>query len=243
MQDFYGDTPFIIGNKKQTGRKKRGNIQSAGISGRFLARLTVLFIAVVAIGSAFVFRALFTVQTESRTYYAVCFYEGQSKTAAETVRDDIIASGGSGYVICSGAYKVYGGMYAKRSEADTVAARQSNAFVETFGWERTKMRFSSHAEAVNVKKALSFYSEVADKLVESASLVIKEEESSVAVKSYAAAARKKFSEYSASISDEKLSLLFERAAVSVKVLEECDDADFLSVLRFVSQDLAVLRGA
>lgn len=103
MQDFYGDTPFIIGNKKQTARKKRGNIQSAGISGRFLARLTVLFIAVVAIGSAFVFRALFTVQAESRTYYAVCFYEGQSKTAAETVRDDIIASGGSGYVICSGA--------------------------------------------------------------------------------------------------------------------------------------------
>ena len=229
MQDFYGDTPFIIGNKKQTARKKRGNIQSAGISGRFLARLTVLFIAVVAIGSAFVFRALFTVQAESRTYYAVCFYEGQSKTAAETVRDDIIASGGSGYVICSGAYKVYGGMYAKRSDADTVAARQSNAFVETFGWERTKMRFSSHAEAVNVKKALSFYSEVADRLVESAS--------------YAAASRKKFSEYSASISDEKLSLLFERAAVSVKALEECDDADFLSVLRFVSQDLAVLRGA
>ena len=79
--------------------------------------------------------------------------------------------------------------------------------------------------------------------MESASLVIKEEESSVAVKSYAAASRKKFSEYSASISDEKLSLLFERAAVSVKALEECDDADFLSVLRFVSQDLAVLRGA
>lgn len=243
MQDFYGDTPFIIGNKKHIERKKRENIQSAGISGRFLVRLTVLFISVIAIGSIFVFRALFTVQAESRTYYAVCFYDGQSKSAAETVRNDIIASGGSGYMICSGAYKVYGGMYAKRSDADAVATRKSNAFVETFGWEQTKMRFSSHAEAVNVKNALSFYTEVADKLVESVSLVIKEEESSVTIKAYAAAACKKFSEYSVSVSDEKLSLLFERAAVSVKALEECDGADFLSVLRFVSQDLAVLRGA
>ena len=78
--------------------------------------------------------------------------------------------------------------------------------------------------------------------MESASLIVKEEESSVAVKSYAAAARKKFSEYSASISDEKLSLLFERAAVSINTLAECDDADFLSVLRYVAQDLVVLRG-
>ncbi len=242
MQDFYGDTPFIIGNKKQKGRRKHDEIQSIGINGRFLARLSLLFIIVVAIGSVFVFRALFTVQSESRTYYAVCFYEGQSKTAAETVRDDIISSGGSGYVICSGAYKVYGGMYAKRSEADVVASRQSNAFVETLGWKQSKIGFSSRAEATNVKNALSFYCGVADKLVESASLIVKEEESSVAVKSYAAAARKKFSEYSASISDEKLSLLFERAAVSINTLAECDDADFLSVLRYVAQDLVVLRG-
>ena len=27
MQDFYGDTPFIIGNKKQKGRRKRDEIQ------------------------------------------------------------------------------------------------------------------------------------------------------------------------------------------------------------------------
>ena len=90
MQDFYGDTPFIIGNKKQKGRRKRDEIQSIGINGRFLARLSLFFIIVVAIGSVFVFRALFAVQAESRTYYAVCFYEGQSKSAAETVRDDII---------------------------------------------------------------------------------------------------------------------------------------------------------
>ncbi|MGN1094188.1 MAG: hypothetical protein ACI4SC_04345 [Candidatus Neoclostridium sp.] len=241
MQDFYGNTPFILGSKNRTKRKKRDKTVSLGINGRFIARITLLSLLALTACSFIVFRTAYTVSAQGGEYYCVCFYDGQSKTEAEKTQSDLIASGGSGYVICSGSYKVYGGVYATKAQAEKVAARQSGSTVETIGWEKKRIGFSSRSEAALTKEALSFYSDTVGLLVRRTEEMSSGEQSSVAVKTLAATAQKRLNEYSAKLSRENLSVLFERAAVSVGRICDCEQSDTLSVLRFAAQDLIVLR--
>ena len=241
MQDFYGNKPFIIGSKNRTRRKKTDKTVSLGINGRFISRIALLSLLLLAVCSFIVFRTAYTVSAQGGEYYCVCFYEGQSKTEAEKTQSDLIASGGSGYVICSGSYKVYGGVYATKAKAEAVAARQSGSTVETIGWEKKRIGFSSRSEAALTKEALAFYCDTVGLLVRRAEEISSGEQSSVAVKTLAASAQKRLNEYSAKLSRENLSVLFERAAFSLGKICDCEQSDILSVLRFVAQDLIVLR--
>ena len=241
MQDFYGNKPFIIGSKNRTRRKKTDKTVSLGINGRFISRIALLSLLLLAVCSFIVFRTAYTVSAKGGEYYCVCFYEGQSKTEAEKTQSDLIASGGSGYVICSGSYKVYGGVYATKAKAEAVAARQSGSTVEAIGWEKKRIGFSSRSEAALTKEALAFYYDTVGLLVRRAEEISSGEQSSVAVKTLAASAQKRLNEYCAKLSLENLSVLFERAAFSLGKICDCEQSDILSVLRFVAQDLIVLR--
>ena len=243
MQDFYGDTPFIISNKKRKKHISRGETVTIGVSASFIAKIAFVAVVIVLVAGFMVFRFAFTVRTDGREYFVVCFYDGQDKTAAENISRDLIASGGSGYIVAGGTYKVYGGVYVSRADAEAVAARRNEAFVESVGWKEEKLLFSASAEASTVRAALSEYVACADSLARETDNIVKENQTPSAVKAYAAAEAKLFNEYSAKLADKNLSVLFERAALSLGNFVDGRDADFLSALRYVTQDLIVLRSS
>lgn len=243
MQDYNGNRPFIIEGKRGPGGGSRGTMQKTGVSGRFLARLALLLAAVIAVACITVFKTFFTVKAEGRTYYAVCFYDGQSKSQAESVRDSLVASGGSGYIVSGGAYRVYGGVYLSGADAENVAAKENGAVVSEIGWNSRDISFSSYNETKIVGEALAYFTSVSDSLVKMSLDIGRGEESALAAGACAAAAEKRFSEYSVKISDENISLFFSRAAYAAGALPSPGDVGFLSGLRYVSQDLIMLRAS
>lgn len=242
MQDFYGDKPFIIDGKTtvRTGKTKT-TVREKGVSGAFTAKLALVFLVAIALSAVIAFKTIFTVTAEGREYYAVCFYSGQSSAKAEEVRAGLIASGGSGYIISDGEFRVYGGVYADKSQADSVASKEEGAFVESIGWDKKEAVFYSSAQAKLAGEALSFFAEACDALVVGGLAVAKHEESALAVSAEAMSAADKFQEYSQTISDDELSEFFSRAAYSARNLPGAEEENFVSSLRYIAQDLIMLR--
>ena len=69
----------------------------------------------------------------------------------------------------------------------------------------------------------------------------KHEESALAVSAEAMSAADKFQEYSQAISDDELSEFFSRAAYSARNLPGAEEENFVSSLRYIAQDLIMLR--
>ena len=242
MQDFYGDTPFIIDGKTSShGKKNKTTIREKGVSGAFLAKLVVIFLVVAVVAGFVVFKKFFNVDIPAKTYYAVCFYSGQSKTQAESVCADLVASGGSGYTISGGEYKVYGGVYADKGEAESVAAKQEGAFVENIGWEKMRITFSSPSEAKQAGEAMDYFSEVCDALVRSSLNVDNQEESAAAVYAYVLSAATRLESYADVLRSKELSDFFNKAAYSVGNVAPDEAQNFISTFRYAAQDLIVLR--
>lgn len=245
MQDFNGDRPFIIdGNKSRLRKKTKNNdVRKTGIGGRFLAGIVLLCVVVIAVTFVFVFGTFFCVNTPGRKYYAVCFYKGQSKSMAESVRDGLVASGGSGYVVSGGIYRVYGGIYDNKADADGVAAKESDATVDEIGWGSEKICRESYKETSLIGEALEYFADYTDRLIDMTLSLAKGEESALAAESLVSAGAKRFGEYSAIITDAAVSSFFSRAAYSLGTLVNSGEAHFSSSLRYVAQDVVMLRSA
>lgn len=80
MQDFYGDTPFIIDGKTSShGKKNKTTIREKGVSGAFLAKLVVIFL-VVAVVAGFVVFKKFLMSTYPPKHIMRCvFTAGRAK--------------------------------------------------------------------------------------------------------------------------------------------------------------------
>ena len=96
----------------------------------------------------------------------MCFYEGTNRKDAEVVREGLIASGGSGYIVNEGKFLVYGAVYERETDAENVAKKQQNgAVVKTVSWDAFSVKCKDLDQAKIWGESLTYFNDSIDVLV------------------------------------------------------------------------------
>lgn len=116
MQRYYGDEPHII----SSGRPRRGN-------GCLLvcAAAAALCAAALIIASALSGMDAGSVRLQRKTWYYLVFYTREDGEAAKLCALSLAETGGAGFIINDGSFRVAAAVYPSESDARKVAAKQT----------------------------------------------------------------------------------------------------------------------
>ena len=205
--------------------------------------LAVVFLAVIVAVSYYVFDRIFTVKTEQKTYFAVCFYEGTDRKEAESVKASLLLSGGSGYIVNDGKFLVFGAVYSDVLQAESVAKKQQGeAFVKEVGWTGVSVKCSSYEDAKSIAEGLNGFDESLDFLIKLSLSLDLYEENDASVYLQIENISDKFYQFSKNIKNQKLADFFETCYNVVKNdFLENDEGKVSSRLKYVIHELIEFR--
>lgn len=241
MQDFYGNKPFVMGQNSKKPNKRES--QTLGVRKSFVVTMTLLFVAAICLAAYFFYGTAYSANIPGKTYYAVCFYDGQIKSIAEDISSELMAGGGSGYLISDGTYRVFGSIYSDISSAESVAQKQElDCDVVEVGWQAIKIKSEEYGTAQEIARSLDYFERLVDDLVLMALKFDSEAISRSTMETYLGAAKEKFSEYRANALDKRVAAFFEKCVNSIENnLVSDEQKPFSSSFKYIIHDFVQLR--
>ncbi len=162
MQQYYGDEPRII-PKSKIKRKKSNTVTALKINGFAVFALFVC-VAVMLVAVYFNNKSGEVLKIPAKSWYYISFYTRTAETEAAISAHSVKETGGAGYLINDGQFRVVAAVYKSESDAKSVAAKQTLE-AEIYKLAVPGMKISAFGDKETdktVKKAFSYYETVYD---------------------------------------------------------------------------------
>lgn len=166
MQQYYGDKPHIISRKNKKRPKKRQKTASAKIKAMLIG-LCVVCATVFIITAIASFPSRDIIRLKAEKWYYVSFYSPTEIVEAELNAQSLKETGGAGYIINDGTFRVTAFVYDSSSDAKTVADKQTlAATVYTVALPEVKIdAVKDEKTSKQVKEGFSVHGKVYDDIV------------------------------------------------------------------------------
>lgn len=166
MQQYYGDKPHIISRKsKKRPKKRRG--RTSGRVRAVLIGLCVVCAAVFLITVFAVYPSRDVIRLKAEKWYYVSLYSPTEIVEAELNAQSLKETGGAGYIINDGTFRVTAFVYDSSSDAKAVADKQTlTASVYTVALPEVKIdAVKDESTSKQVKEGFSVHGKVYDDIV------------------------------------------------------------------------------